>query len=173
MPVRKLWQRCQPLGLKCPPDDICCRSPNCLCVMTSLHILHNLDFNCYFLHICAFLICCKLSSMPSLQQKTWTKRSFLCPAVAKNTSFTDSLGSKTWNTVMTSDLQRSVKQLKMQKQRLDEPNNSHQKLRDGSMVSRGNKMNWLNTQRGQKITTAMEHKESLASPSPLVLFLPS
>lgn len=23
--------------------------------MTNLHILHNLDFNCYLLHICAFL----------------------------------------------------------------------------------------------------------------------
>lgn len=135
--------------------------------MTNLHILHNLDFNCYLLHICAFFkICCKVSSMPSLCQKTWTKCSFLCPSVAKNTGSTDSIGSKTWNTVITSDLQRSLKQLKRQKQRLDEPNNSHQKLGAGSMVSQGNKMNWHRKERGQKITTAMEHKESCPSPSP-------
>lgn len=106
--------------------------------------------------------------MPSLCQKTWTKCSFLCPSVAKNTGSTDSIGSKTWNTVITSDLQRSLKQLKRQKQCLDEPNNSHQKLRAGSMVSRGNKMNWHRKERGQKITTAMEHKESCPSPSPLL-----
>lgn len=146
-------------GLKCPPDDICSRS---------LHILYNLDFNCYFLHICDFFKknCCKVSSMPSLCHKTWKKCSFLCPSVAKNTGSTDSIGSKTWNTVITPVLQRSLKQLKRQKQRLDEPNNSHQKLRDGSMVSWGNKMNWHRKDRGEKITPAMEHKESRPSHLP-------
>lgn len=103
-------------GLKCPPDDICSRSPNCF-----FHIFrvwwHALTFYTtqalIFTSSTSLLFFYLLYSMPSLNQKTWTKCSFLCPSVAKNTGSTES--SKTWNTVITSDLQKTLKQLKKQK----------------------------------------------------------